>query len=133
LRASFMHPSRRIHMDTLHARGRPKATRHLTSVARRSARDGPMKEGTPMARFRTGPQAARRPSPLALAGLCGGLAMVLASAAAQVPAPASGSEMSDADRARRDAEKVFQWIRVHADKPRKAAAPAAVAAPATAA
>ena len=48
------------------------------------------------------------------------------------PLPAPGSTISDSDRAKRDADKVFQWIRIHSDKPRKIAAaapPLASAAP----
>lgn len=45
-------------------------------------------------------------------------------------APTAPRELSDSDRAKRDADKVFQWIRIHSDKPRKAAAvPAPAAAP----
>jgi TonB family protein len=40
------------------------------------------------------------------------------------PAAAPPGQLSDADRAKRDADKVFQWIRIQADKPRKAAAAA---------
>jgi protein TonB len=36
-------------------------------------------------------------------------------------ASAAGAEISASDRAKRDADKVFQWIRIHSDKPRKAA------------
>lgn len=63
-------------------------------------------------------------SPLTRLALALSLAAVLSEAAhAQAPA-ASASAASDAapsERARRDAEKVFQWIRIHSDKPRKAA------------
>jgi len=38
------------------------------------------------------------------------------------PAPTPPGQLSDADRAKRDADKVFQWIRIQADKPRKTAA-----------
>jgi TonB family protein len=62
-------------------------------------------------------------------------AALIGSAAAQAPAAPAAPDLSPADRAKRDAEKVFQWIRIHSDKPRKSAAtPAAPAdkAPATA-
>lgn len=74
-----------------------------------------------MSRFQGRLRAARRP-----AGWCALLsALAMGGAAAQ--APSSPADMSAADRAKRDAEKVFQWIRIHSDKPRKAAAPAAPA------
>jgi TonB family protein len=41
---------------------------------------------------------------------------------AQATAPAGSASASDASaRAQREADKVFQWIRIHSDKPRKAA------------
>ena len=46
------------------------------------------------------------------------------------PTPAAAPVVSDSDRAKRDAEKVFQWIRIHSDKPRRAAVAAPPAAPA---
>lgn len=56
---------------------------------------------------------------------CALLSMVMAgSAVAQAPAPATPADLSDAERAKRDADKVFQWIRIHSDKPRKSAAAA---------
>lgn len=48
-------------------------------------------------------------------------AMLAGPAAAQAPAPSPNTDMTAADRAKRDAEKVFQWIRIHSDKPRKSA------------
>ena len=58
------------------------------------------------------------------------LSMAMAgSAAAQAPAPVTPADLSAADRAKRDAEKVFQWIRIHSDKPRKATAAAPVDKP----
>jgi protein TonB len=48
-------------------------------------------------------------------------ALALASPAfAQAVAPDRGASSADA-RAQREADKVFQWIRIHSDKPRKAA------------
>ncbi|HJV94734.1 MAG TPA: TonB family protein [Albitalea sp.] len=35
------------------------------------------------------------------------------------PAPAPSGDLSPTERAQRDADRVFQWIRIHADKPRK--------------
>jgi TonB family protein len=62
----------------------------------------------------------------ALVALCGA-----ASAQTPVaPAPAPGTELSASERAQRDADKVFQWIRIHSDKPRKASSANAAAAPA---
>lgn len=40
--------------------------------------------------------------------------------AAVAPPPAPNGEMSAAERAKRDADKVFHWIMIHSDKPRKA-------------
>jgi TonB family protein len=51
-----------------------------------------------------------------------------AQTAASATPPATG-EISASDRAKRDAEKVFQWIRIHSDKPRKAAIAATPAPP----
>ncbi|WP_280150418.1 TonB family protein [Piscinibacter sp. XHJ-5] len=50
------------------------------------------------------------------------LAAVFGAAHAQTAAPASSgaSDAAPSERAKRDAEKVFQWIRIHSDKPRKA-------------
>lgn len=45
-------------------------------------------------------------------------------APAVVPPPAPNGEMSAAERAKRDADKVFHWIMIHSDKPRKAKAEA---------
>ncbi|HEX6704856.1 MAG TPA: TonB family protein [Albitalea sp.] len=47
----------------------------------------------------------------------------LAQGASPAAVAASSAEISASERAKRDAEKVFQWIRIHSDKPRKAAAP----------
>jgi len=49
------------------------------------------------------------------------------------PAPTPPGQLSDADRAKRDADKVFQWIRIQADKPRKTAAAVPADKPAPAA
>ena len=66
-------------------------------------------------------------------------ALMSAQVAAQTAAssaaasPASSPDISAADRAQRDADKVFRWIMIHSDKPRKssavAAPPATVVAP----
>ena len=61
---------------------------------------------------------------LVLATLCG------AAWSQSAPTPAAASVVSDSDRAKRDAEKVFQWIRIHSDKPRKAAGATPAVAPA---
>ncbi len=43
-----------------------------------------------------------------------------------VPSPSpAASEITPLERAKRDAEKVFQWIRMHSDKPRRASPPQA--------
>ena len=65
----------------------------------------------------------RQPARRVCAALClatiGALAMASA-AAQQAPAAAvSGAELTPAERAQRDADKVFKWILIHADKPRK--------------
>jgi protein TonB len=49
------------------------------------------------------------------------------------PAAAQGTELSASERAQRDADKVFQWIRIHSDKPRKASSANAAERPAPAA
>ena len=41
------------------------------------------------------------------------------------PAAGAGPGQSASERAAKEGDKVFQWIRIHADKPRKPAAPAA--------
>jgi TonB family protein len=51
-----------------------------------------------------------------------------ANAQTPTPPPAAASDGAPSERARRDAEKVFQWIRIHSDKPRKAATTTPVAA-----
>jgi protein TonB len=57
---------------------------------------------------------------LLLAASC---ATALAQAAPIAGAPSG--ELTPSQRAKRDAEKVFQWIRIHSDKPRRASAPGA--------
>ena len=57
----------------------------------------------------------------AAAGLCAPTAS-LAQAAAAASAPPA--DLTAAERAQRDADKVYHWIMIHSDKPRKAAAPA---------
>jgi len=47
----------------------------------------------------------------------------LAQAQTVPPATGAGPGESASERASREGDKVFQWIRMHADKPRKAAAP----------
>jgi protein TonB len=51
-------------------------------------------------------------------------------AAQAAPSAASAVDSSPSARAQREADKVFQWIRIHSDKPRKAAAAADKPAPA---
>lgn len=55
------------------------------------------------------------------------IAALAATAQAQTVPPANGAGpgQSASERAAKEGDKVFQWIRIHADKPRKAAAPAA--------
>lgn len=76
--------------------------------------------------------------PLCLALLLAGLIFTQQAAHAQAAsAPGGNDEAAPSERAKRDAEKVFHWIMIHSDKPRKvrdanekpatAAAPAAVA------
>ena len=48
--------------------------------------------------------------------------VVRAQTSTVAPPPASSGELSPAERARRDADKVFHWIMIHSDKPRKAKA-----------
>lgn len=51
-------------------------------------------------------------------------ALCCSAQAQSMPPPASSASSADispSERAKRDAEKVFQWIRIHSDKPRKAA------------
>jgi len=57
------------------------------------------------------------------------LALACQAALGQPVAPDSSASSADA-RAQREADKLFQWIRVHSDKPRKAAATAAEKPPA---
>ena len=65
------------------------------------------------------------PDRLRLLGLSAAVCWPLGPAAAQAiqaAAPAaSAAELTPAERARRDGDKVFHWILIHADKPRKAA------------
>jgi TonB family protein len=73
----------------------------------------------------------RAPAPGAMRGLCVAFAVCFPClpAAAQSAAPNStaasspGAEMTPAERAKRDADSVFRWITIHADKPRKADKP----------
>ena len=63
------------------------------------------------------------------------LAAFAGTAHAQTAASGASPTESASERARREGDKVFQWIRIHSDKPRKAVAtsekaPAATAAPA---
>ena len=59
-------------------------------------------------------------------GLCSAVVCGLAQAQTTPPASSQGTnpmaDVSPSERAKRDAEKVFQWIRIHSDKPRKSAA-----------
>lgn len=58
----------------------------------------------------------------AAAALLALLSALPGAARAQSPSPNGGAaEITPGERAKRDAEKVFQWIRIHSDKPRKAA------------
>lgn len=52
-----------------------------------------------------------------LLATCGGWAQAQTPA---TPTPAATGELSPAERAKRDADKVFHWIMIHSDKPRKA-------------
>ena len=65
----------------------------------------------------------RQPARRVCAALCFATTGWLASTSAtaqQVPAgAASAAELTPAERAQRDADKVFKWILIHADKPRK--------------
>src|SRR5437868_13916604 len=63
------------------------------------------------------------------------LAGLVAAAKAQTAvAPNTPADAAASERAKREGDKVFQWIRIHSDKPRKAAAaPVAADKPATAA
>jgi len=77
------------------------------------------------------------PKPTLLAAvLVAALASLAGVAHAQTvpPATGAGAGESASERASREGDKVFQWIRMHADKPRKAAAaekaPVAAATPA---
>lgn len=75
--------------------------------------------------------------PAALCAVAGGLppaqrAVAQAAAAAAPSASAAATDLSASERAQRDADKVFRWILIHSDKPRKAA-PAKEEKPAVAA
>lgn len=65
----------------------------------------------------------RPAAPCALAALCGAAWAVLASTATQAqsatPVAAPAADMTPAERAQRDADNVYRWILIHADKPRK--------------
>ena len=64
----------------------------------------------------------RAPGALCTVGLAVTGLWPLAAALAQPAAPAasaSSAEMTPAERAKRDGDKVFHWILIHADKPRK--------------
>lgn len=63
--------------------------------------------------------------PAALAAVL--IAAFAGNSPAQTVPPATGASagQSAIERAAKEGDKVFQWIRIHADKPRKAAAPAA--------
>lgn len=56
-----------------------------------------------------------------LATACGAAAAQVGTPTPAVPAASAANSTADA-RAQREADKVFQWIRIHSDKPRKAAA-----------
>jgi TonB family protein len=60
----------------------------------------------------------------ALAGALAAAVTVGVHAQSPVPPSSAASGAAPSERAKRDAEKVFQWIRIHSDKPRKAAAAA---------
>ena len=63
----------------------------------------------------------RMQAPCALAAGCLAAAGLLSSASAGAqPASAPAAEMTANERAQRDADKVFKWILIHSDKPRKA-------------
>lgn len=89
--------------------------------------------------FNFRPSVGSRGSGLMLALCCVALAPAWAQSAATTVSP-SRAEMTPTERAQRDADKVFQWIRIQADKPvqrapatAKAAAPPPVAAKSVAA
>src|SRR5437867_4680643 len=70
---------------------------------------------------------------LAVAALLGTAAPAWGQASAPAPSPSASGPASASERASREGDKVFKWILMHSDKPRKpAAAPTAVAAPAPA-
>jgi len=78
---------------------------------------------------------------LAVAALLGTAGSAWAQASAPVPSASASGPASASERASREGDKVFKWILMHSDKPRKprepgkdapAAAPTAVAAPAAA-
>lgn len=66
--------------------------------------------------------------PTVMTGLLAALLWVHAGTLQAQPVPSvapAASEITPIERARRDAEKVFQWIRMHSDKPRRAPPPQA--------
>ena len=72
---------------------------------------------------------------VAVAALLGHSAPAWGQASAPAPSTSASSPSSASERASREGDKVFKWILMHSDKPRKvkdapAAAPTAVAAPA---
>lgn len=64
-------------------------------------------------------QATRRAGAALCIATMGGLAATPAMAQQAPAGAASGAELTPAERAQRDADKVFKWILIHADKPRK--------------
>jgi TonB family protein len=65
--------------------------------------------------------------------MAGALALAPLLAAAQAASePAAGGDAAALERAKRDADKVFKWIMIHSDKPRKSAVADAKPAPAPA-
>jgi len=82
--------------------------------------------------FHSRPCAAGSAVRLARASLFGALIVWTGQAAAQGTGTTHGGDLSDADRAKRDAEKVFQWIRKAPAATPAAAPAAAIAPPATA-
>jgi TonB family protein len=63
------------------------------------------------------------PKPTLLAAMLVIAMATIAQAQTVPPAAGAGPNESASERASREGDKVFQWIRMHADKPRKAAAP----------
>jgi protein TonB len=54
-----------------------------------------------------------------LTALLGGAHAETTPPTAPTPASSPSGDLSPTERAQRDADRVFQWIRIHADKPRK--------------